>query len=134
MPTRDPVETAVRTHFDAWNAGDHSRWSPIWHPDLIMCDPVGTPEQRGSAAMETTWERSFQPGHRWGLEPVFTSVCGDQAAVHVLNHGNLEGRIVELETIEIYWVGDDGRIVRVNTYFTLAEGQQLDSHWMDRNV
>ena len=132
MPTRDQVESAVRTHIEAWNAADHSRWSAIWHPDLIMFDPVGTREERGSAGIENTWARCFQPGHSWRLEPVFMSVCGDQAAVHILNHGNLNGEIVELETIEIYWVGEDGRIVRLNTYFDLAEGQVLDSHWMDK--
>ncbi len=133
MPTREQVETAVRTHFEAWNASDHSRWAPIWHPDLIMLDPVGGPEKRGASAIQNTWDRAFQPGHSWRLEPIFMTVCDDQAAVHVLNHGNLDGRIIELESIEIYWVGDDGRIARVNTYFTRAEGQVLDSYWMNEN-
>jgi hypothetical protein len=98
-----------------------------------MFDPVGGPEKRGSAAIENTWDRAFQPGHSWRLEPVFMSVCDDQAAAHVLSHANLNGDIFELESIEIYWIGDDGRIARLNTYFTVAEGHELDSYWMNKN-
>ena len=131
MSSRDRVETAVRTHFEAWNAADRSRWTSIWHPEVVMFDPVGGPEKRGSAAVEKMWDRAFQPGHSWQIEPVFMTVCDDQAAVYVRNRGNLEGQIVELESIEIYWVGSDGRIARVNSYFSVAEGQVLDPYWMN---
>ena len=130
MPTRDQVANVVRSHFDLWNAGDKETWRGIWHPELVMLDPVGEPEKHGVAAIENTWDRAFQPGHSWNLEPVFMSVCGDQAAVHVLNHANLDGRSFELETIEIYWVGEDGRIARCHTYFTVEEGMELDPYWM----
>jgi ketosteroid isomerase-like protein len=132
MPTRDQVETAARTHFEAWNAADHSRWMSIWHPEVITFDPVGGPEKRGPDSIAKMWERAFQPGHSWRLEPVFMSVCGDQAAVHVLSHANLNGDIFKLESIEIYWVGDDGRIARCHTYFTPVEGHALDPYWMNQ--
>jgi hypothetical protein len=130
MPTPEQVESVVQSHFQFWNAGDKSQWTLIWHPEIIMLDPVGNPEKHGSSAIQDTWDRAFQPGHSWKLEPVFMSVCADQAAVHILNHGNLDGVIVELETIEIYWVGDDERIARLNTYFTVKEGMALDPYWM----
>lgn len=133
MSTREQVEAAVQTNFEAWNAADRSRWTPIWNPEVITLDPVGGPEKRGPASIEKMWDRAFQPGHSWRLEPVFMSVCGDQAAVHVVSHGNLDGQIVELESIEIYWVGDDGRIARCHTYFTLKEGQVLDPYWMNES-
>ena len=73
-----------------------------------------------------TWDKAFQAGHSWNLEPVFMSVCGDQVAVHYINHGNLDGNIFDLESIEIYWIGDCGRIVRCHTYFNPSEDQVLD--------
>ena len=65
MPTRDQVETAVRTHFEAWNAADRNRWTRIWHPEVIMFDPVGGPEKRGSPRSKTL-----------GIEPFSRDIVG----------------------------------------------------------
>ncbi|MEZ4333640.1 MAG: nuclear transport factor 2 family protein [Myxococcota bacterium] len=132
MPTREQVEKALQTHFDAWNAKDRARWIANWHPDVVMQDPVGGPEKKGRAAVEASWDRSFQSGHDWRLEPVFMQVCLDQAAVHVRNHGTIDGRRFAMDSIELYWVGDDGRIVRVQTYFSPPEGQALDPYFMQQ--
>ena len=121
-----PIETAVHTHINCWNAGDRDKWLSAWHPDVIFQDPVGSKEKNGIVAIENTWDKAFQAGHSWNLEPVFMSVCGDQVAVHYINHGNLDGNIFDLESIEIYWIGDCGRIVRCHTYFNPSEDQVLD--------
>ena len=129
---KNPIETAVHTHIDFWNAGDREKWTPAWHPDVIMQDPVGTGKvKQGLSAIEGMWENAFKPGHSWKLELVFMSVCGDQVAVHLMNHGNLDGNIIELESIEIYWIGDCGRIVRCHTYFNPTEDQVLDPFWTE---
>ena len=134
MPNHDQVETVVKSHFELWNAGDKSQWTRIWHPDLIMLDPVGGPEKHGSPAIENTWDRAFQPGHRWNLEVVFMTICENQAAAHVVSHANLDGKVFDLESIELYWVGDDGRIARCHTYFTAKAGQNLDPYWTTPNT
>ena len=130
MPSRERVEQTLRTHFEAWNAGDRERWLRNWRDDVVMQDPVGGPEKRGRAAVEKSWEQSFQPGHTWRLEPLFLQVCEDQAAVHVRNHGSIDGEAVVLDSIEIYWVDDDGKVFRVQTYFSPPEGRSLDPFFM----
>ncbi len=133
MPTREQIEQALRTHFDAWNAGDRARWIANWDPDVVMMDPVGGPEKQGLGAVERSWDQSFQPGHHWRLEPLFMSICEDQAALHVRNHGSIDGETVELDSIEIYWIGDHGKVVRVQTYFTPPDGQALDPFFMKQD-
>ena len=133
MPTRDQIESALRTHFEAWNAGDRTRWIANWHPDVVMMDPVCGPEKHGVAAVEKSWDQSFQTGHRWRLEPIFMSICEDQAAVHVRNHGEINGEKVELDSIEIYWIDDDAKVTRVQTYFSPPEGQTLDPFFMQKD-
>jgi len=132
MPSHVQIENALRTHFEAWNAGDRSRWIANWNPDVVMQDPVGGPEKRGIASVEKSWDRAFQSGHSWRLEPLFMSICEDQAAVHVRNHGEIDGKPVVLDSIEIYWVDDDGRVGRVQTYFSTPEGQALDPFFMQQ--
>jgi ketosteroid isomerase-like protein len=130
MPDTDQIQRALRTHFEAWNARERERWIANWHPDVVMEDPVGGPRKRGLAAVEASWDHSFQEGHTWRLEPIFMSICEDQAAVHVRNHGEIDGEPLVLDSIEIYTVGDDGRVVRVQTYFNPPEGRTLDPFFM----
>ena len=130
MPSKQQVELAIRTHFEAWNEQDRERWLRNWRDDAVMFDPVGGPVKRGRAAVETSWDRSFQPGHHWRLEPLFLQVCENQAAVHVRNHGEVDGKPIELDSIEIYWVDDDGLVYQVQTYFSPPEGRTLDPFFM----
>ncbi|MEZ4352333.1 MAG: nuclear transport factor 2 family protein [Myxococcota bacterium] len=97
MPTRAQIENAIHNHFDAWNAGDRARWIANWHPDVVMEDPVGGPLKEGLGAVEKSWDHSFQTGHSWRLERIFTSICLDRAAVHVRNHGVMNDEPVVLD-------------------------------------
>ncbi len=130
MPSKAVVERALRTHFEAWNAHDRERWLANWRDDVVMLDPVGGPEKKGRAALEKTWQQSFQAGHSWRIEPVFMQVCEDQAALHVRNHGVIDGQVLTLDSIEIYWVDDAGKVFRVQTYFSPPEGRTLDPFFM----
>jgi hypothetical protein len=132
VPTQAQIENALRTHFEAWNAGDRQRWIENWSADPVMMDPVGGPEKRGRSAVEESWDRAFQAGHHWRLESIFMSICEDQAAVHVRNHGEMDGEAVVLDSIEIYWIDDDGKVSRVQTYFSPPEGQALDPFFMKK--
>ena len=126
LPSPEKVEAALRTHFDAWNEGNRSRWLANWDSSVVLEDPVGGPMKEGLGAVEQSWDNSFKEGHSWRLEPIFMSICEDQAAVHVRNHGVLDGNAVEMDSIEIYRIGDNGKIVRVQTYFSPPDGQALD--------
>ncbi len=97
MPSRELIEKTMRTHFEAWNAGDRERWIANWREDVVMVDPVGGPQKSGRKAVEQSWDQSFQPGHEWRLEPIFMQICEDQAALHVRNHGTMNSEPVELD-------------------------------------
>ncbi len=133
MPTKEQIQSALRTHFDAWNEGDRERWVANWNPEVVMQDPVGGPEKIGLKAVEQSWDRSFQEGHSWRLEPIFMSICEDQAAVHVRNHGEMDGKPIVLDSIEIYWIGENGKVSKVQTYFSPPDGQTLDPFFMKQD-
>ncbi|MAG33744.1 MAG: hypothetical protein CL908_22930 [Deltaproteobacteria bacterium] len=126
MPSREQIEKTMKTHFEAWNARDREHWLTIWREDVVIEDPVGGPEKNGIEAAKRSWEQSFQPGHEWTLEPICMQICEDQAALHIRNHGVVAGEPVELDSIEIYWVDDDGLLFKVRTYFSTPEGATLD--------
>ena len=93
-----------------------------------MCirDSVGGPDKNGKRALEETWRNSFKDGHHWKIEPVFMQICENQAALHVKNYGTVENESIELDSIEIYWINDSGKVYQVQTYFGPPEGRTLD--------
>jgi len=130
MPSRERIERTMHTHFEAWNARDRERWLDNWREDAVLLDPVGGPVKQGRAALEKSWQQSFQPGHQWRIEPLLLQICDDQAALHVRNHGVIDGEPIELDSIEIFWVDDAGKIYRAQTYFSPPAGRTLDPFFM----
>lgn len=130
MPTPQQIETVLHNHFDAWNSGDAERWFTNFTLDVLLEDPVGGPRKIGRQGLESSWEKSFCPGHHWRLEPLLLQICQDQAALHVRNHGAMNDRTLTVDSIEIYTVADDGRISHVRTYFNPPPGETLDPYFM----
>ena len=134
MPTREQIEQAMATHFDAWNAGDRERWSANFADDIVFEDPVGGPVKTGREAVALSWEHSFKDGQSWTIEPVLMQIVQDQAACHVKSHGIVGGAPIEVEGIEIYTIDDTGKVAYIRTYFTPPEGQVLDPYFMQAHT
>ncbi len=126
MPSREQIEQTMKTHFESWNNQDKDTWINNWRDDVVMYDPVGGPNKSGIQALEDTWRNSFKDGHHWTIEPVFMQVCENQAALHVKNYGVVDNEKIELDSIEIYWIDDAGKVFQVQTYFGPPEGRTLD--------
>lgn len=117
-PSAHGAVRAVQLHAAKWNARDRSAWLALFHDDVTFEDPVGKAPKRGRAAAEGSWDNSFTEGRIWTLHPQRIIPGGlHEAAVHMLNRGDLHGEKVELQGIEIYRVDEDGLIVSVRAFF-----------------
>lgn len=114
---REIVQKAIDTHFRTWNEGNKEEWLANWSEDVVMLDPVGVAEKQGKNALLQSWDLCFKDNDKWTLEPVFVQICSNQAAVHVKSHGLVQGQAICVESIEIYWVNEEGKISIVNSYF-----------------
>lgn len=115
--TTSPARVAVEDHCRHWNARDQAAWSALFADDVTFDDPVGAPTKHGHDAVRQSWERSLTPGRSWHLVPTRIVVCGDEAAVLMRNEGDLDGRRVVVDSVEIWRVGADGRVTAVRSYF-----------------
>jgi hypothetical protein len=129
VPTSEQIEKAMETHFSAWNRKDRETWIRNFAPDIALEDPVGGPEKRGREALEKSWDRSFQGGHDWKIEPLFQCICGSEAAHLVRSTGVIDGRRIVVEGVEVYTIDDAGRIARVRTWFRAPAGESLDPYF-----
>lgn len=113
-----PAVRAVQLHAANWNARDRAAWLALFDDDVTFEDPVGKAPKLGRVAAEGSWDNSFTEGRVWTLHPQRIIPGGtSEAAVHMLNRGNLHGDQVELEGIELYRVNDLGLIVSVRAFF-----------------
>ncbi|MFZ8901048.1 MAG: nuclear transport factor 2 family protein [Ilumatobacteraceae bacterium] len=118
MTSEHLAVTAVKAHVDTWNSMDRARWVALFSPDVVFEDPVGASPKVGIDAVHKTWDRSFTPGRRWTLHPRQIVAGGDaEAAVVMHNVGELGDKRVEVNSVEIFTVGHDGRIERVRAFF-----------------
>jgi steroid Delta-isomerase len=108
---------AFEAHAFFWNNGDRRSWIALFADDVTFDDPVGVPTKHGRAALETSWDRSNQPGRSWRLEPRRIMLCGNEAAVDLLNHGDLDGVQITVGSIEIWRVNARGLVDAVRVYF-----------------
>jgi steroid Delta-isomerase len=132
MPSEAQIEQAIRTHFEAWNSKDQARWIANFAEDCRLEDPVGGLPKIGRDGLEKSWLNSFKDGHEWKIRPVLLQICSNQAALHVKNHGKVNGNPVELDSIEIYTINDAGKIAYIRTYFNPPDGQQLDPYFLQQ--
>ncbi|NCY16205.1 MAG: hypothetical protein EBX39_05445 [Actinobacteria bacterium] len=113
-----PAVRAVQQHAANWNARDRSAWLALFAESVTFEDPVGKAPKIGRAAAEGSWDNSFTEGRVWTLHPQRIIAGGPfEAAVQMRNRGDLHGRQVELEGIELYRVDETGLIVSVRAFF-----------------
>jgi steroid Delta-isomerase len=116
-PVDPPAVVAVRNHVRFWNAMDRDSWVALFSPAVVFEDPVGSAPKQGKDAVHRSWDNSFKPGRRWTLQPQQIVGGGSEAAVVMLNSGDLAGRQVRVDSIEVFRVDDSGLIVSVRAFF-----------------
>lgn len=116
-PAAQPAVDAVRNHVRHWNSMDRAAWVRLFSPDVVFEDPVGSAPKHGIEAVHRSWDRSFTPGRRWTLHPERVVGGGSEAAVVMRNEGDLAGRKVQVDSVEVFQVDATGLIIRVRAFF-----------------
>jgi len=116
-PADHPAVIAVQNHVRFWNALDRDSWVALFSPAVVFEDPVGSTPKQGLDAVHGSWDNSFKPGRRWTLQPQQIVGGGSEAAVVMRNEGDLAGRRVRVDSIEVFRVNDSGLIVQVRAFF-----------------
>ncbi len=104
----------------------------MFAPEVVFEDPVGAPPKVGPDAVRASWERSLTPGREWRLVATRIVACGAEAAVLMRNEGNLHGREVVVEGIEIWRVREDGLVTSVRAFFEPDPQVQSDYFQVSR--
>jgi steroid delta-isomerase len=113
---------AILDHVRCWNAMDKETWLGLFADDVLYEDPPGTVASRGVEVMSTHgWDGSFTDVKRWILEPLLIIECGNEAQVHMRNHGSVAGMPVCVDSIELWRVNDAGKVDSVRAFWEPPE-------------
>lgn len=129
MTTGGTVREAVLRHVELWNSQRRDEWLTLFADDVTFDDPVGVPTKHGRIAAEKSWDNSFTSGRRWTLHPERITVCGDEAAVVMHNIGDLNGRKVAVDGVEIWKVNSAGLVCAVRAYFEQPHDFELSPYF-----
>lgn len=112
-----PARLAIEQHAERWNARDRERWLGLFADEIVFEDPVGKAPKPGRAAAEGSWDNSFTEGRVWTLHPERIVTGGCEAVVLMRNEGEVHGEHAVVESVEIWKVRDDGKVVSVRAFF-----------------
>jgi steroid delta-isomerase len=109
MPSREQIETAVRTYVDAVGRQDLDATVALFAPDARQEDPVGTPANVGHEAIRGFFERAFRGTFTTTLAGPLL-VTGDHAAVHFVITVPTGADPMLVRVVDLIRFDDDGLI------------------------
>ena len=124
-PTSDQVRGAVERHCQYWNERNQQAWEALFADDVTSTIPSACRPSTARGGAELLGALA-DPGREWRLVAERIVVCADEAAVLMRNEGNLHGREVVVDSIEVWKVGADGLVRAVRAYFEPDANVQSD--------
>ncbi|MCU4184413.1 nuclear transport factor 2 family protein [Acidiferrimicrobium sp. IK] len=122
MATHDQVTAAVDGYLTHFQARDRDAWLSLFADDATLIDPVPAEPAVGRQAIGAFWDGMAAMAERFSIEQRSLHVCGDQAAlVYTLVAGPRSGGGVAFDGVEIFTVGEDGRITSAVAYWDPSE-------------
>ncbi len=125
-----PARHAIEQHAARWNAQDRATWLELFADEIVFEDPVGKAPKPGRAAAEGSWDNSFTEGRVWTLHPGRIVTGGDEAVVLMRNEGQVNGERAVVESIEVWKVRADAKVVSVRAFFEQPTDVELNPYFV----
>jgi uncharacterized protein (TIGR02246 family) len=131
--TKDKIKSLMRAQYAAWNGGDRAAWLACFENDVQFEDPVGGAPKRGREHLEETWDRSFTGEQTWTMNPLIMRVSGNEVALLGRNAGVVGGQEIEIDSIEVWTINENGLVARFRAFYDLPEADGLDDFFSHPN-
>jgi steroid Delta-isomerase len=121
MPSPEQVRAALEAYAAAYNHNDRDAFLDAFADDGVIIDPVGTPPHQGREARGAFWDTVHQMTERITFDVKDIVVCGNEAAmVFRIHAGSGEGGWVAIDVVDVFEVGDDGKITLMKAYWDVS--------------
>ena len=117
MPTPDQVRAAAENHAKFFSAADKESWLDLYAEDAEFTDPYPSPAAVGREGLTAFWDRVHGMAGDYRFDVKQLVVAGDRAAMTFTLSMAMGGDRYEFDGVDVFEVGDDGRIARFNAYW-----------------
>lgn len=124
MPSPEAISDAVRAYIAAVNANDKEAFLARFAPDAVWHDPVGAPPHVGLEGIGAFWDQTRSMAEHFEMIIDDLVVCGDEAAVRLRIQVRFDGGSMEMDVIEIFTAGADGRFTLVKAYWDMSRARR----------
>jgi steroid delta-isomerase len=122
MPTADDMQAISDAYIDAYKRNDKDAVLALFREDAIFEDPVGQPPHLGHEGIAAFWDQSHAMAsielHRKDL-----IICGSEMAMVFEVHATIGDNTMILDAIDVFVVGDDGKISSLKAYWDMARAR-----------
>ena len=127
MPTPEQVRSVVETYVKTMEAGDRDGWVALWADDAVHHDPPSQPPHVGQDAIAAFWDEIHLLTETFSYDVRDVWVVGDEAAmVFTLTIGLTGGMRLQFDAVEVFAVGDDGRITSMKAFLDETAMRPVD--------
>jgi len=123
VASHEAVKAVVDAYVAGTNNADRAAVLALFHPEAVWHDPVGQPPHVGHEGIGAFWDQVHELAERIELRPSDVIVAGSEAAMVFEIHTVVGGATMEMDAVEIFDIGDDGRIVTLKAYWDMSRAR-----------
>jgi len=123
MATAEQVRAVIDAYVDGYRRNDKQAVLDLFRSDAVWHDPVGAPPHVGHAGIAEFWDQAHAMAKAIVLEPRYVVVAGDEGVMAFEIHADTGAGTMVMDAIEIFTVGDDGKIVLLKAYWDMAQAR-----------
>jgi steroid delta-isomerase len=121
VPSAEQIRTTLQTYAETFAAGDRARWLDLFAPDAVHIDPPTEPARTGHEAIGRFWDDTRSFVERFDITVRQIIPAGNEGVLSFTCRSHLAGgAAVELDIVDLFTIGDDGRITRMKAYFDMG--------------
>jgi steroid delta-isomerase len=124
MPSPEQVQSVIDAYIDGYRRNDKQGVLDLFRSDAVWHDPVGAPPHVGHEGIGAFWDQAHAMADSIVLEPRFVVVAGDEGVMSFEIHVGTPGGTMVIDAVEIFTIGDDGKIVLLKAYWDMAQARQ----------
>lgn len=128
MPEQQQIRDAVEGYAESFSKKDRERFIALLAEDVVQYEPVGSPANRGRAAVTGFFDGAFEVLDRVEFRVTDLVITGDEAAMafHITAHKK-DGGVIQDRGIDTFKVDDAGLITEIKGYHDEAHTQVAGS-------
>ncbi len=123
MATPEQVRKVIDAYVDAYRRNDKQAVLDLFAPDAVWHDPVGAPPHVGHEGIGAFWDQAHAMAQSIVLEPRWVVATEGEGVMVFEIHADTGAGTMIMDAVEVFTLGDDGRIVLLKAYWDMAQAR-----------